>query len=307
MLARLTDERFDDPDWIFEPKLDGIRVIAVRDGDDVLLASRTEKSMNATYPELVDAVAGLAPDRLVFDGEIVAFSGDRTSFERLQGRMGIQDPTKALRTGIAIYCYAFDLLHVDGHDLTRLPLRTRKSILRDAVEFTDPLRFSTHRNGDGREFFDAACSKGWEGLIAKRASSTYRPGSRSRDWQKWKCIREQEVVVGGFTEPKGSRVGFGALLVGYYEDGELRYAGKVGTGWDDATLQRMRERLDGLEREESPFADPVKEKGAHWVAPELVAEVAFTEWTEDLKLRHPRYLGLRDDKEPEDVVREVPG
>lgn len=306
MKATLTDERFSDPDWVFEPKLDGVRAIAVRDGEDVQLLSRNRKTMNASYPELVDAIGGLDRDRFVVDGEIVAFEGARTSFERLQGRMNLQDPGRARRTGIPVYVYLFDLLHLDGYATTQLPLRTRKTMLKQAWRFDDPVRFGTHRNEHGKRYFDEACRQGWEGLIAKRADSLYRPGTRSRDWLKLKCVERQELVIGGFTDPRGSRTGFGALLVGYYDDGRLRYAGKVGTGYDEATLVQMRDTMDRLERDASPFDDDVAEKGAHFVRPELVCEVVFTEWTEDGKLRHPRFLGLRDDADPCDVVRERP-
>lgn len=304
MKATLTDDRFDDPDWLFEAKLDGVRAIGVRDGDDVRLFSRTERSMNAANPELVAALSAVGPERLVVDGEIVAFEDGRTSFQRLQGRMGLQDPDRARRSGIRVYWYLFDLLHLDGHDTFELPLRTRKEMLRRAIGFADPLRFSTHRNDNGVAFYEEACRRGWEGLIAKRAESRYKPGSRSRDWLKFKCVYQQEFVIGGFTDPKGSRVGFGALLLGYHDGDDLRYAGKVGTGWDDRQLRDLRERLDRIERDTSPFAEDVPEKDPHWVAPELVCEIAFSEWTSDDRLRHPRFLAMRTDKDAADVVRE---
>ncbi|HEX2028496.1 MAG TPA: non-homologous end-joining DNA ligase [Nitriliruptorales bacterium] len=304
MTATLTDEPFSDPDWLFEPKLDGVRAIGIRDGDDVHLVSRNRKVMDRAYPELVDALATAAPPRCVVDGEVVAFERGRTSFERLQGRMNLQDPERARASGIAVYLYLFDLLHLDGMDTTALPLRTRKVLLKQAVRFEDPVRFGTHRNEHGRELFDEACHQGWEGLIAKRADSRYRVGTRSRDWLKFKCVQRQEFVIGGFTDPRGSRVGFGALLVGYRDGSALRYAGKVGTGYGQDTLRRVRARMGPLERTTTPFDEEVGEKGAHWVAPRLVCEVAFTEWTEDGKLRHPRFLGLREDKAPEQVVRE---
>lgn len=305
MLAVLTDDRFSDPGWLYEVKFDGVRALVVRDGDDVRVISRNEKLMNAAYPELVDAFATAGSDRYVVDGEIVAFEGGRTSFSRLQGRMGLKDPEKARRTGIAVYIYLFDILHLDGRDTTGLPLRERKSVLERAFEYSDPLRYSTHRDENGEEFFHEACRRGWEGLIAKRSGSPYRSG-RSRDWLKFKCVRRQELVVAGFTDPRGTRTGFGALIVGYHDEEGLRYAGKVGTGYDEATLGSLRRRLDRLERASSPLADDVREPGAHWVEPELVAEIGFSEWTEDGRLRHPRFLGLREDKDPAEVVRESP-
>ncbi len=304
MLATLTERRFSGAAWVFERKLDGVRAIVARDGGAAALWSRNELRMDRTYPELVEALGSCGPPRFVADGEIVAFDGRQTSFARLQQRFGISDPARARRSGVAVYLYLFDLLVLDDVDVTGLPLRTRKRLLRDAVEFTDPLRYSAHRNTDGEAYHVQACQRGWEGLIAKRADSPYRPG-RSRDWLKLKCVRGQEFVVGGFTDPAGSRAGFGALLVGYHDDGGLRYAGKVGTGYDQRTLTSLRARLDALEQPTSPFADRVAERGVHWVAPELVAQVGFSEWTTDGMLRHPRFLGLRTDKAAADVVRET--
>jgi bifunctional non-homologous end joining protein LigD len=202
-----------------------------------------------------------------------------------------------------VFYYIFDLLHVAGHDTTALPLRTRKTLLRRALVFRDPIRLTNHRNRDGEALYHDACRKGWEGVIAKRAQSRYE-GGRSRDWLKFKCSAEQELVIGGFTPPRGSRTDLGALLLGYYDHGRLRYAGKVGTGFTHATLRDLAGRLEPLRRDASPFADEVRERGATWVEPVLVAQVGFTEWTRDARLRHPRFLGLRDDKPATEVVRE---
>ena len=307
MKAKLTDERFSDPDWIFERKLDGVRCVAFRTRRGVHLRSRTDHLLDRSYPELVEGLARQRCDDFVVDGEIVAFSGAVTSFSRLQGRMQIDDPERARRTGIAVYLYLFDIVHLEGYDTMALPVRTRKRLLRRALAFGGPIRWLPHRNRDGEALFADACKRGLEGLIAKRADSPYRPGSRSGDWLKFKCSHEQELVIGGFTAAKGSRTDFGALLVGYYEAGALRYAGKVGTGFDSETLARLGTRLRELEREQSPFADvsPVP-AGTHWVEPVLVGQFAFSEWTRDGRLRHPRYLGLRDDKRPSEVVRERP-
>jgi bifunctional non-homologous end joining protein LigD len=270
------------------------------------MASRTGRGLQTSYPELVDALAAQPCADFVVDGEIVAFAGSRTSFERLQGRMGIADRERARRSGIPVFLYVFDLLHVDGHDVTRLPLTARKQLLRAALTWEDPLRFTTHRRTQGAAAFEDACRRGWEGIIAKRAESPYQR-TRSRDWLKVKCEARQELVIGGWTAPKGSRTRFGALLVGYYDDGRLRYAGKVGTGFDRKTLDMLGDRLEALERAASPFASGAGlPRAARWADPELVAEIAFTEWTRDGKLRHPRYLGLRDDKRARDVVRERP-
>jgi len=302
MKAKLTERRFDDPSWIFERKLDGVRAIVVKTDGEVRLVSRNGLRLRS-YPELEEALAEDPADDFLADGEIVAFEDGRTSFARLQGRMQIQDPEQARSTGIAVFLYLFDLLSFDGHDLRRLPLRKRKALLRRALSFAGPVRYTQHRNEHGRRFFREACEKGWEGLIAKRADSPY-VSARSGDWLKLKCSREQELVIGGFTLPKGSRERFGALLVGYYEGGELRYAGKVGTGFDARTLALLGDRLAALETDEAPFARAELPRDARWVRPELVGQFAFGEWTGDGKLRHPRYLGLRDDKDPLEVVRE---
>ena len=304
MLATLTQDRFTDPAWIFERKLDGVRAVAVRAGNDTSLWSRNEKRMDGTYPEIVEALAARAPADTVLDGEIVAFDGAQTSFARLQGRIGLHDPDAARATGIPVFLYLFDVLVLEGRDVTALPLRERKRLLRDAVDFGGALRMSTHRNTEGEAYLREACRRGWEGLVAKRADAPYRPGHRSPDWLKLKCVHEQELVVGGWTDPQRSRTGFGALLVGYYADGGLRYAGKVGTGFDHRMLADLSTRFRDLAADRPPFADPVREKGAHWLRPELVAQIGFSEWTRDGKLRHPRYLGLREDKAPQDVVRE---
>ena len=307
MLATLTEDHFSDPDWIYERKLDGVRVLAFRKGPDVRLLSRNRAEEDGSYPEIVEALAALDADDFVADGEIVAFEGNATSFARLQGRMQITDPEEARATGIAVSYYLFDLLHLDGHDTSALPLRDRKRLLRGALRFADPLRFLQHRNEEGEAFLEEACRKGWEGLIAKRATAPYRH-ARSRDWLKFKCMHRQELVVGGYTAPHGKRKRFGALLVGYHRDGELVYAGKVGTGFDQETLEDLGDRLQARERKTAPFAhtEEISEQGVHWVTPDLVAECGFTEWTADGKLRHPRYLGLRHDKDAADVVRERP-
>ncbi|CCB78145.1 DNA polymerase LigD, ligase domain [Streptantibioticus cattleyicolor NRRL 8057 = DSM 46488] len=305
MLAVLSDRRHFDDTWVLERKLDGVRAIGFRDGDTVRLASRTGQRLENTYPEIVRALADQPQRAFVVDGEIVALDDGRTSFERLQRRMQLTRPSAALASGVAVTYFLFDLLHLAGHDTTGLPLRSRKELLREAVRYTGPLRYTEHHTatGDAGQLLDAACAQGWEGLIAKRADGRYQQ-RRSSDWLKLKCLTAQEFVVGGYTEPAGSRAGFGALLLGYHQGGRLRYAGKVGTGYDTATLRRLRGLLDERGLTEPPFAEPVRERGAHWVRPDLVVQVAFTEWTRDGRLRAPRYLGLRQDKRPERVVRE---
>jgi len=306
MLATLTDRRFSDPNWIFETKLDGERCLAFKSGSTVRLLSRNRQLLNNTYPEVVEALERASSHDVVIDGEIVAFDGKRTSFEKLQGRIGIKDPEAARRTGIPVFYYVFDLVHVDKYDITGVGLVLRKGLLRKAVTFRGPVRFETHHDTKGEAFYQEACANGLEGVIAKRRDSDYEPGKRSPEWLKFKCVNEQEFVIGGFTDPAGSRIGFGALLVGYYERGTLRYAGKVGTGFDTPTLLGLRRKLDARKSTGSPFADEVKVKSAHWVKPVLVAEIGFSEWTRDGKLRHPRFLGLRTDKPATQVVRERP-
>jgi bifunctional non-homologous end joining protein LigD len=241
MLASLRHEAFSDPEWLFERKLDGVRCLVFRRGEKVRLVSRRHEPMNDTWPELVDAVSDEACDDFVVDGEIVAFEDGVTSFARLQQRLGLHDPGEARRSPVAAFLYLFDVLHLLGHDVTALRQRERKALLRRALSFEGHLRYTPHRVERGRELIEEACSKGWEGLIAKRADAPYHHG-RSRNWLKLKCVSRQELVIGGYTEPRGSRHGFGARLVGYYEKGRLRYAGKVGTGYDDELLARLGER-----------------------------------------------------------------
>lgn len=304
-LATLTDKRFSEPDWIYERKLDGVRCLAFRDGDRMRLLSRNRQSLNGTYPEVVVALAAQACSRFVVDGEVVAFEGRRTSFARLQGRLGITDPDAARATKIEVFYYVFDLLHLDGSATTEVPLIWRKRLLRSAFEFGDPLRYTTHRAKDGEAAYRRACERGDEGVIAKRADAPYE-GRRSASWLKFKCVRDQEFVIGGFTAPKGSRIGLGALLVGYHDGRDLVYAGKVGTGFDTATLRSLHKRMAPIAARESPFTrGQVREPGVTWLRPTLVAQVAFSEWTRDGKLRHPRYQGLRTDKEADEVVRET--
>ena len=305
MLATLTEDRFSDPKWIFERKFDGIRLLAFRDGDTVRLRSRNQLPLESTYPEIVDALAAQGCSRFAIDGEVVAFDGRRTSFGRLQGRSGIHDAAAARASRIPVYYYVFDLLHLDGYDTTRLPLTWRKRLLRSALTFHDPLRLTAHRIGAGEQMYEQACRRGDEGVVAKRADASYAAG-RSPNWLKFKCVRDQEFVVGGYTAPKGSRAVLGALLVGYYDGPDLVYAGKVGTGFTDKILQQLHGRLDSLARDQTPFTrGQPKERDARWVAPELVAQIGFTEWTREGKLRHPRFQGLRDDKAAADVVRET--
>ena len=306
-LATLTRDRFSDPGWIFERKLDGERCLAFRSGRPVRLMTRNQKDDTSTYPELTGALAAQRAGDFIIDGEIVAFDGRQTRFARLQQRLGVRHPGPGLLAAVPAWFYVFDVLWADGRDVRPLPLRERKQILRDLLTFTGPLRFTGHTGTDGEAYFRQACACGWEGVIAKRADAPYRAG-RSRDWLKFKCAAGQEFVIGGFTGPRGSRTGFGALLLGYYDpEHKLIYAGKAGTGFSQRTLDSLQATLAGLEQDRPPFdRGKLPRSGVHWVQPRLVAEVGFSEWTTDGELRHPRFQGLRDDKDPADVVRETP-
>lgn len=306
MLAKLTEDYFSKDDWIYERKLDGERVFAyVKPDGEVHLYSRNQNELNDNYPEIEHALESQAPKGCVLDGEVVAFNeNDVTDFQRLQPRMQSDSRQGAQESDVAVYYYLFDCPYADGHDLTNCALSQRKKVLKAAIEWKDPIRWVPHRRGDGLEFYREACQKGWEGLIAKRYGSAYK-GTRSSDWLKFKCVKQQEFVIGGFTDPQGERVGFGALLLGYYRQGKLTFAGRVGTGFDDRTLKDLRKQMDGLQRKTSPFdqGEPGGD-GLHFITPNLVCEVGFAEWTDDGKLRHPRFKGMRRDKDPDDVHRE---
>jgi bifunctional non-homologous end joining protein LigD len=306
MLATLTDRRDFGDDWLLERKFDGERCVARKDGSEVRLESRTGKDLTGTYPEVDAAVVSQRDRELVLDGEVVAFDGDQTSFSRLQQRLGVANASPERVAAYPVVFCVFDLLEVDGEDLRDRPLLERRARLTAAIRPSPASQLSEAWRDDSQWRFARARRSGWEGLIAKRAQAPYVPG-RSRDWLKLKCVCEQEFVIGGYTDPAGSRTDFGALLVGYYEDGRLKYAGKVGTGYTAATLRDLGARLREVETPASPFLDarPIP-RGTHWTRPELVAQIGFAEWTNDGRLRQPRFLGLRDDKRPAEVVRERP-
>lgn len=305
MLAKLTRNFFSDPEWIFENKLDGERCLAFKKNNRVTLKSRNDKRLNISYPELVEAFETQKNDHdFIVDGEIVAFQGKITSFSKLQARFGVISAEIARKTGVKVYYYIFDIIYLDGYDVTKLPLLERKTLLKQVISFKGPLRFSTHRSNYGIEYHQEACKKGLEGIIAKKKNSIYEH-KRSSNWLKFKCVNEQELVIGGYTDPQGSRTGFGALLVGYYKNNALHYAGKVGTGFNENTLQELAAKFKKLKTEKNPFnTNDMITKHTHWLKPQLVAQIGFTEWTRDNKLRHPRYLGLRRDKKAKDVVKE---
>jgi bifunctional non-homologous end joining protein LigD len=304
MLATLTDERFSREGWLFEPKWDGERCLVFRRDGNLSLFSRNRIRLDEKYPEIVAALRRQRIDSFIADGEIVTFKDGITSFATLQERMKVARPSEILLRSVPVWLYLFDLLYLDHYDIRQVPLQYRKEILGDTFEFRDSLRFTEHQERDGEAYFRGACRSGWEGVVAKNGDSAYI-SRRTRDWLKFKCRHEQEFVIGGYTDPRGSRIGFGALLLGFYRGRTLIYAGKVGTGFNDDLLQHLGKKLAQLQIPNPPFADDtLPRRGVHWVKPRLVAQIGFTEWTVDGKLRHPRFLGLRDDKRPEEIVRE---
>lgn len=306
MLAYLEHNLFFDKNWFYERKFDGERCLAFITGNQVRLRSRNNKSLNVSYPEIEEALANSIETNCILDGEVVAFDGNETSFEKLQNRMHLKSQLEAIQTHIPVYYYIFDLLYIDSYDITQLPLKTRKKILRNFVTFKNHIRYSVHRIRHAEQYYRYAHDHKWEGLMCKDPNSPY-VHTRSTSWLKFKCVANQELVIGGYTEPQGSRIGFGALLLGYFDDhGELHYAGKVGTGFNDRLLEILGKKLKELEVKKSYFKlhRQINEKSVHWVKPELVAEIGFTEWTRDNKLRHPRFQGLRYDKSASDVRQE---
>jgi DNA ligase D-like protein (predicted ligase) len=262
MLATLTHKRFSSPQWIYERKLDGERCMVFRRKSRLHILSRNRKELNDTYPELLGPLTKQPAQHYIVDGEIVAFQGDVTSFSRLQKRIGISNPEEARNTGIKVYLYLFDVLYLDDCDVTKLALRTRKKLLRKNFDFHGALRFTAHRNECGEDFYNMACDKHWEGVIAKRADSSY-VHCRSNLWLKFKCVNQQELVIGGYTDPQGARTGFGALLLGYYKNESFRYAGKVGTGFDEETLSDMSKKLKSRARKKCPFNHTPDDADSH--------------------------------------------
>lgn len=297
-LATLADEPFDNPDWIFENKFDGYRALAFIEDGKVKLVSRNGLAFTK-YPELEETLEKI-PHDVVLDGEIVV--EDSTGKSRFQW---LQNYELKPKNGKMKF-YVFDLLYFNGFDLRDLELIQRKKLLKAILPKLTGIEYSDHVIGDGTKLFKQAEKKGWEGIIAKKAASKYHTGKRTKDWLKIKTEMQQEVVIGGYTDPQGSRKGLGALLVGYYKDGKLIFAGKVGSGYTESVLIDLQKKLDKISRKDSPFESTPRMKGVHWTEPELLAQVKFTEWTETGSMRHPVFLGLREDKKPKQVVAEKP-
>ncbi|HMJ50695.1 MAG TPA: non-homologous end-joining DNA ligase [Polyangiaceae bacterium] len=302
-LATLVDAVPVGDEWVHEIKLDGYRLIAELRSGGVKLKTRGDQDWTARFPRLVEALEGIDVETAIFDGEVVVLDEHGVSdFQLLQNALSAgarQSP----------HYFVFDLLYLDGHDLRQLPLVERKKRLRvvlgPSTKSKSAIHYCDHVIGRGEVFYTQACELGLEGVVSKRGDRPHFAG-RTREWVKTKCSRQQEFVIGGYTDPAGSRQNLGALLLGVHENGRLVYAGKVGTGFSQASLAQIHQRLEPLGRDDSPFDDVPRadQRGVHWVKPALVAEVRFTSFTQDGRLRHPTFRGLRDDKRPEEVIRE---
>ena len=311
MMATLVGEPFDDDDWIFEPKWDGVRAIATCSVDETMLLSRNQNDITATYPELGKLHERLVCFDAVVDGEIVAMHKGRPSFERLQSRINLQNPHEVARMvkQIPVSFVAYDLLYLDGTSLIKTPLEERKELLGELVVVSDNVQVSPYVRGEGTTLYEAACAQNLEGIVAKRLGSPYRPGRRGKEWLKVKTTFDADLVVGGWSKGDGSRSkSFGSLLVGAYEDDGLRFVGAVGTGFSEKVLGEVMERLEAHASDESPFKEDPREmstgrfgkpiKDPRWVIPDLVVRVEFRELTSVGKLRAPSYKGFRDDLDP---------
>jgi bifunctional non-homologous end joining protein LigD len=303
-LATLEDKPPAGDEWLHELKFDGYRMLCHLNPGGVRFWSRNKKDWTHKFPHLGKAIKEFPASTAILDGEVVAVdSKGRASFQKLQ---------QAMKTGDAGFIFhVFDLIYLDGFNLTRMPLRMRKSLLEtlfESVPAKSPLRYSDHVEGDGAKFFKQACNYGIEGIVSKLADSAYE-STRTRTWVKVKCVKRQEFVIAGFTLSDKDFPGFGALILGVYDKGKLIYAGRAGTGFTIKQRLELRKKLDQMVRPTSPFAEKPKDprlKRAVWVTPKLVGEVAFTEWTDDGSVRHPSFQGLREDKKAQDVVREKP-
>ncbi len=310
MKATLGTLPSDDDGWGYEIKWDGVRAIAYCEPGQIRLESRNLREISSQYPEVRALALELEGRPVVLDGELVAFDeAERPSFQLLQRRMHLGSATEVRRRmrETPVTYVIFDVLHLDGRTLFNLPYEARRAELESLGLDGQSWQTPAFHRGDGAVLLEATRARGLEGVVAKRLQSPYRPGRRTRDWIKIKNVRSQELVIGGWLPGKGRREGeLGSVLVGYYDDDRLRYAGRVGTGLTDADLRLLRERLEPLEIAESPFEGRRPPKGSRFVEPRLVAEVEFAEWTSAATLRHPSYKGLRDDKPAREVIREQP-
>jgi bifunctional non-homologous end joining protein LigD len=298
-LASLSEKPFSSDDWLFEIKWDGIRALAVIEDGTTKLMSRSARSISSEYPEFRNLAKYIRARTAVLDGEIVVLDDKgRSSFQRLQGRFGVQNPSEKLQADLPVTYYFFDVLYCDGYDVRRSPLIERKQLLQKLVVTDERIRISDHQIGNGVELFEAAISNGLEGLVAKRLSSPY-PEGRTSNWLKFKSVKEVDAVVGGWTDPRGGRQYFGSLLVGLYEKSALRFIGGVGTGFPNTLERELYEKLQHIPAKKCPFSPvPQTRERAHWVLPKLVARVGYAEWTSDNNLRQPRFLGLQPDRDP---------
>ena len=308
MLPTLVEEVPRGPGWLFELKWDGVRLLALREQGRVELWARSGARMTERYPEIAVALAPLAGGDFALDGEVVALdAAGRPSFERLQRRMHLVRGVAAAAAAVPVTAYFYDCLALFGRDVRGLPLADRKALLHQVVSAPGAVRYADHVESDGAQFLDAACKAGLEGIVAKRADARYLAGRRM-EWRKIKCVRRQEFVIGGYTDPKGTRALLGAVHLGVYDGDDLVYAGRAGSGLDRAGLDELAARLRPLVTERCPFTRGCPPRGPehHWVRPALVCEVRFSEWTSDGLVRHPVYLGLRTDRRPRDVHVERP-
>jgi bifunctional non-homologous end joining protein LigD len=302
-LASLSEKPFSSDDWLFEIKWDGIRALAVIEDGTTKLVARSARSISFEYPEFRDLAKYIRARTAVLDGEIVVLDDKgRSSFQRLQGRFGLENPSEKLQAQLPVTYYFFDVLYCDGFDVRRSPLLERKQLLQKLVITTERIRISDHQIGNGLELFEAAISNGLEGLVAKRMSSPY-PEGRTSNWLKLKSVKELDAVVGGWTDPRGGRQYFGSLLVGLYEKSALRFVGGVGSGFPNALERELYEKLQQIPAKKCPFTPvPQTRERAHWVQPKLVAKVGYAEWTSDHHLRQPRFLGVQSDRDPRESI-----
>ncbi len=301
MLCTLTDKYFSSQDFLYEHKWDGERLLAFKNNGKVTLLTRNKKDATQIYPEIAQQLENQDLENFIIDGEVVAMINGQSNFSLLQKKMHTTE-----KQNINLVYYIFDIMYYDQYNTTNLELLDRKYILENTISASKSVKITEYITENGLEYYHNACKLGWEGVIVKNIYSTYQQ-KRSKDWLKFKCLMQQELVIGGFTKPHGERLNFGAILVGYYKNNELIFAGKVGTGFDTDTLNFLGKKFEKLKQDNCPFKSvDINTKEIYWLKPELVAEIKFSEWTKNNKLRHPRFMGLRDDKSAKDVVLERP-